>query len=483
MNLADLFDNIEYESNFELCSAEINNITHDIKATTDKSLIVTFTSPSKISRQEAKAAALICNTLYKSDSTSFPTVYVKNPRLVYSLIASRLANIDYNTIKFIGVTGTNGKTSTATMIFEIMKSAGINVGMIGTGTVRYMDVSLTETNYSMTTPDPDMLFKSIKRMQCMGCKLIIMEVSSHSLALEKVAPITFEISVFTSLSSEHMDFHKSMEDYYKTKLTLFMQSKKGVFNADDSYSARAMRECESVCETSCIGIHHDADAMAKDISLNGLNGSSYVFRGQNCIFRVNPKLAGYHNIYNSMLAIKCAMEYGISEHIARNAIDSLTTIPGRCEIIHENPFIIIDYAHTEGAFENILKTIHSIKLSNQTLYTVFGCGGERDKNKRPKMARIAEKYSDKIIVTSDNPRNENPIEIIDDILKGIEDLTCRDVIPDRKTAIEYAIKKAKSNDIILILGKGHEQYVIDKDGYHFFNEREICSRILEERNN
>ena len=221
--------------------------------------------------------------------------------------------------------------------------------------------------------------------------------------------------------------------------------------------------------------------MAKDLFIDGLRGSCYIYRGKRHIFKIHLKLPGLYNVYNSVLAIKCAIEYGVSAHVIKDAINSITSIEGRFEIISSSPSIIIDYAHTEAAFESILKTVNDIRTPSSMLITVFGCGGERDKEKRPKMAMIAEKYSDKVIVTSDNPRNEDPLEIISDILEGFRDPTNRDVIPDRKTAIEYAIGKARDSDIVLILGKGHEKYIIDKDGYHSFDEKGICELALMER--
>jgi len=483
MNLKDLLDNIKYTSNEDISQVFVSNITHTIEKVTEKTLLVTFKNPDFIDMSKVRASAIICSSSYKGKKTHIPTVFVDNPRYVYAILASRLANINYEFTEFIAVTGTNGKTTTATMIFEIMKSAGISVGMIGTGKITYMNTTFTDCNYSMTTPDPDLLYNSIKRMQDMGCKLIVMEVSSHALALQKVAPIKFKISIFTSLSPEHMDFHTDMEEYYKAKLTLFNQSLKGIFNADDLFSSRAMKDCSEICEVLSIGVIWDAESMARDVLMQGLKGSTYIYREQNLIFRVKLQIPGYYNIYNSMLAIKCAIEYGIAPYIAKEAINSIKSIPGRCEVICNNPCVIIDYAHTELAFEGILKTISTAKLSGQTLYTVFGCGGERDKEKRPRMARIAQRYSDKVIITSDNPRNENPSEIINDILEGISDHTKREVIPDRKLAIEYAIKKAKHDDIVLILGKGHEKYIIDNSGYHPFNERAICEMAMQERNN
>ncbi len=483
MNLAELFYNIEYESNFDLKNISVCNVTHNTNNINENTLVVLLGAHNMRALTDTGIKAVVCSKELKGIPENLPLIYVENPRLVYSLLASKLSQINYSAIDFIGVTGTNGKTTTSTIIYEIMKSAGKKVGMVGTGKITYMNTVLTDENYSMTTPDPDLLYPSLKKMQDMGCEIVIMEVSSHALALEKVAPIKFSFSVFTSLSLEHMDFHTDMDNYYHTKIKLFTQSENGVFNADDSYSARAIVDCKNLCNIFSIGVRCDAEAMAKDTSLQGLEGSEYIFRDKHNIFKVRLSLGGFYNIYNSMLAIKTAIEYGIPADIIKKCVESIKSVPGRFEIINRSPCVIIDYAHTELAFENVLRTISEIKADGQKLYTVFGCGGDRDKEKRPKMARIAEKYSDNVVITSDNPRNENPSEIISDILEGLTDPTARYVIPDRKCAIEYTINKAQDDDIVLILGKGHEKYIIDKTGYHSFDEKEICKSILRKRSN
>ena len=486
MKLCELLENDEYTCSFDIESIEIQNVTCHTENIGEATLFVLlkgikFDTRKIISYIISKApVAIVCDEDWEIE-TSIPLIRVKSARRALALLCSRFNKIDYSRTRFIGVTGTNGKTTTATMLYEIMLHAGKNAGFIGTGKIEFMRNRLSEKNYSMTTPDPEILYPAIKRMQSSGCDVIVMEVSSHAMVLEKLSPIPFSHSVFTNLSPEHMDFHSDIEDYYRAKLQLFYQSDVGVFNADDKFSSRAMTDADIPCKKTSVGVLWNAEAMARDVILNGFNGSSYIYREKNLIFKVKLSIPGHYNIYNSMLALRCAISFGIKPYIAKEAINEIKSIDGRFEIIKDDVIVIIDYAHTENAFENILKSVKSIKNRGQNIITVFGCGGDRDKYKRPKIASVAEKYSDQIIVTEDNSRSESTIEIISDILSGIEDTAKRKVITSRAQAISHAILSANKNDIVIVLGKGHERYSIDKNGYRDFDERIVIKDALEKR--
>ena len=486
MNLKDILDGIEYECRGELDGIQVESVTCDKNKIGQNTLFVlvkgiNFDTEKIIEYIIAKRpCAIVCDRDRKIDC-DIPTIRVDDSRRALAYLCSRFFGVDYSLTIFIGVTGTNGKTTTATMIYEILKHAGYKCGFIGTGKIEYAGVILTEKTYSMTTPDPELLYKSISKMQGEGCEVIVMEVSSHALALGKVAPIPFSHSVFTNLSPEHLDFHGNMECYYKAKLSLFYQSQNGIFNADDEYSVRAMRECPDICNTASIGVLWDADAMARDLITYDLSGSSYIYREANLIFKVKLTPPGYYNIYNSMLALKCAISFGVKPYIAKEAINAIDGIDGRLEVVHDDITVIIDYAHTEKAFENVLKTVNSGKRMKQRLITVFGCGGDRDRTKRPRMAAVAEKMSDLVIVTQDNPRTENESEIISDILEGFTVAEKRRVITSRRSAITNAIMSADDGDVVIVLGKGHERYNIDKNGYHDYDERLIIKEALEKR--
>ena len=486
MYLNDILCGVEYECDADISAIDAERVTIDKNKIDGHTLFVlvkgiNFDIGAIIDYIIARGpCAIVCDG-DRNIECDIPVIRVKNARRALAYLCSNFNRIDYTATSFIGVTGTNGKTTTATMIYEIMKHAGYRCGVIGTGKIEYMGRRLSDKIYSMTTPDPELLYKSIRDMQDEGCEVIVMEVSSHALALGKVAPIPFSHSVFTNLSPEHLDFHKDMESYYRTKLSLFNQSKNGIFNADDEYSARAMRECNEECQKLSIGILWDADAMARDLILYDLAGSSYIYREAGLIFKVKLTPPGYYNIYNSLLALKFAISFGVRPCVAKEAINGMEGIDGRLEVIHDDVTVIIDYAHTEKAFENVLKTVNTAKRMRQRVITVFGCGGDRDKNKRPKMAAIAEKMSDLVIVTQDNPRTESESAIISDILEGFTHPEKRRVISSRKNAITNAIATADDGDIVVVLGKGHERYNIDAQGYHDYDERLVIKNALEKR--
>ena len=485
MKLSDIIYNGEYKSNFPLEDIDINSITTSVADIQNDTLFVVIKSinfdVSKIINEviNSSPAALVCEEDFIVPKTNVPIIKVKNTRTALPYLFSRFYQIDYSKMRFLAVTGTNGKTSTATMLTHILRYAGKSVGFIGTGKIEINGVRITDLKYSMTTPDPHLLYMSIKKMQQAECEFVVMEVSSHALYFDKVLPIPYEISMFTNLSPEHTDFHKTMDEYFLTKMKLFKQTKLGIFNMDDKYSAQAMREWEG--EKLCIGILHDADIVARDVILEGFSGSQYIYREKNRLFKVVLNLGGAFNIYNSMMALCAAIKLKIKPCVAKAAIRDLDFIDGRMEIIEDAITVIIDYAHTEEALKNVLKTINTAKKYEQNITTVFGCGGERDRLKRPKMARIAEIYSDTVIVTSDNPRGESESDIIKDVLTGFENDAKRTVITSRKAAISHAILSAKDGDIIAVIGKGHERYNIDRNGVHDFDERAVIQAALKQR--
>lgn len=486
MKISELIFEGEYTSDSEVKNITVERVissTKDIRTDDLFVLIkgINFDTEKIIDYIISKSPRVIVCDADRIIRTDIPIIRVKDARAMLSHLLSRYYNIDYERMRFVGVTGTNGKTTTATMIKTILERSGAKCGFIGTGIIEIADERINRQHYSMTTPDPEELYPLIKKMELEGCDTVIMEISSHSLALGKVAPIPFLCSVFTNLSEEHLDFHRGMDDYYRTKLSLFSQSKNGVFNADDEYSSRAMNELSGTCKTYSVGVLWDADVMARDVNLKGFSGSSYIYREANLIFKVYLNMPGTYNIYNSLLAIKCALVLGVSAKAARDAIKELSGVEGRFETINGPVMVIIDYAHTEKAFENLLKTVNSFKNTGQNIITVFGCGGERDRTKRPKMARAAERYSDFTIVTSDNPRGEEERDIIADILSGFERTERRKVVSSRTAAISGAILSAKDGDIVVILGKGHEKYTIDKNGYHDFDERKIVESAMTKR--
>ena len=411
-----------------------------------------------------------------------PIICSENVRKSMSYAFYIESGFDPGRTRLVGITGTNGKTSTSTIVHSVLNALGIKCGHIGTGIIKAGNENLSTVGYTMTTPDVDILYKSMKEMQDRGCEVIVMEVSSHSLALDKTSPLIFEIGAFTNLSSEHMDFHFDMESYYEAKMRLFERCDSAIFNIDDAYGLRGYTEAK--CEKQSLGIIERGEIYCTDIVMHGLYNSEFYYRDNKRIFKISTKLAGSFNIYNSALAMAILIKLGIPATKAKKKISEISVITGRLEVVHQSPTVIIDYAHTPIAFYNTLNTIYSALVYGQSLIVVFGCGGDRDATKRPEMGAVASKYADKIILTEDNSRSEDPELIIEDILSGIENRENVTVIHDREEAIKYALSIASANDIVAIIGKGHERYIIDKRGYRAFDEAEIIRNYFkcEDRN-
>ena len=434
----------------------------------------TYSIAEKFAR--AKARVLITEDSSKFAKCKIPLIEVRSARRAYAFAASTLAGIDYSALTFIGVTGTNGKTSTATILEHILTACGRKVAFIGTGKMRFGGKDYHKKHYSMTSPDPNILYPTLKEMQDNGADTVIMEVSSHALELHKTDPIHFKVGIFTGLSHEHLDFHGNMDNYYHAKERLIIDAECGIINLDDP-KGRELYECY---KEKCLGIGviFDAEYRAYNIEPHGLNGIDYLVKSKGFVTKIKLKLPGAHNIYNSLLAFAAANKLGATPKSIKDSLSQISGIEGRLEVIEECGItVIIDYAHTPLALENLLKTVNQGKNTRQKITLVFGCGGERDEEKRPIMARIAESMVTKVIVTCDNPRGEKPEKIIADIVSGFGG-GGYGVILDRKTAITYAITHAEVSDIVIIAGKGHERYVCDKDGYRDFDEREIIREAL-----
>ena len=426
---------------------------------------------------ENEPACIVVSKACTVINSTCPIITADSVRAALSYALSNSYEIDYGKVKIIGVTGTNGKTTTATLVYSILVDCGYKAGFIGTGKILPQAYAISDRYYSMTTPDPTLLYPTIAKMINGGCEYIVMEVSSHSIALGKIAPIRFKYGIFTNLGNDHLDFHRDKEAYYSTKLQLFNACEYALFNVDDVYSRRGFNEVK--CRKKSFGIIHQGDAYATEISTS-LEGSTFYYREKDLIFKARINLIGAFNIYNALAALKCVIDLGIKPCVAKRSIERIDEIDGRMQIIKDDITVVIDYAHTPDAFYNCLKTLKSNINARQKLIAVFGCGGDRDRSKRQIFGKYASEYADQIIITEDNSRSENTENIIRDILDGINSLSYK-IIKDREEAILYAIGSASSGDVIAIIGQGHEKYKITKDGYLDFDEEKIVMNAFKRR--
>ncbi len=401
-------------------------------------------------------------------------IIVEDTREAFAQIASNFYGNPSRKLKIIGVTGTNGKTSTCFFIKEILNSLGIKCGIIGTVKNNWED---EETDSILTTPEPMELHNLFLQMVNAGCEYCVMEVSSQALSQKRVCGIEFCASALTNITPEHLDYHGSMDDYIKAKLELFNNSKFACVNIDDENVSQNIHNIK--CKTITYSTVSDkADYTAKNVVCNE-NGIRYEFVGMECISRIQSSLCGRFTVYNTLCAISVLLNLGFTIDNITKGVEKLTSVKGRNEIvpIPKDFTVIIDYAHTPDGLENIL--LSAKEMTKGKIILVFGCGGDRDKSKRALMGKIAGELSNYAVVTSDNPRTENPLLIMNDILCGMEKAKSKiAVIENRRQAIEFALSKARKGDIVILAGKGHETYQIIGKEKIPFDERDIIKEYF-----
>lgn len=416
-----------------------------------------------------------------------PIIICENTRRLMSHLFSAWHGEPQSSLKMIGVTGTNGKTSVSRLIYEILSRAGRKCALVGTVGCkthqREIAIKHPDPNANMTTPDPEQLFAILGEAVADGCEYAVMEVTSHALYFDKVAPITFDVSVFTNLSEDHLDLHGDMDSYFAAKSKLFSQSRRAVINYDDRYG-RLLAEKINIPALLCTMEGRDTGCSAEEVHLLCESGIEYKLSCRDLRLRVRSPLPGSFNVMNTMQAALAVRLLGLSVSEIKDGLAHFSGIEGRLERLKfdENVdfTVYLDYAHTPDALENLLRTARGFTSSGQRIVLLFGCGGDRDPYKRSVMGKIAVEMADMVIITSDNSRSESTSRIIDDILMGI-DGSCSasyTVIEDRRSAIEYAIKNARRGDVILLAGKGHEEYEITREGRKRFSEREIAAEFV-----
>ncbi|MBQ3118966.1 MAG: UDP-N-acetylmuramoyl-L-alanyl-D-glutamate--2,6-diaminopimelate ligase [Clostridia bacterium] len=404
-------------------------------------------------------------------------VYSDNTRKMLAGMAASFFGHPEKNLKIIGVTGTNGKTTVTTLIKSILEFEEKSVALIGTN-ANIINGRVLPTE--RTTPESYELYELFAEMVKEGVEYVIMEVSSHSLYLDRVYGIEFLVGAFTNLTQDHLDFHKTMENYKEAKGMLFDVSESSCINVDDAAGMEYVQSCK--CPVITYGVDNDAGMRASDIKISA-RGVIFNVSYEGKSYKVRLGIPGKFSVYNALTALSCVVTAGISIERAIEALTFAKGVMGRCETVYTKTdyTVIIDYAHTPDGLENIISTVR--EFCEGRVITLFGCGGDRDRTKRPIMGRVAATLSDFCVVTSDNPRTENPEAIIEDIMAGIKEADCGyAVIENRREAIKYALSMAERGDCIILAGKGHETYqIIGKEKNHF-DEREVIEECLKELN-
>jgi UDP-N-acetylmuramoyl-L-alanyl-D-glutamate--2,6-diaminopimelate ligase len=428
---------------------------------------------------EDGASTIICEKSVHLDAEAC-FLQVKDTRSLVGPIAQEFEDNPSKKLKIIGITGTNGKTTVATLTYQILQTLGEEPSLLGT-VAKHIGKEVSDSR--LTTEDPIELANDMRRMVEAGSSHLVMEVSSHALAQKRVEGVHFQVAAFTNLSHDHLDYHGDFKTYAAAKKILFDgldANSSAVINNDDEYASLMIRDCHG--QAVLFGFKNPGIIQCRLLK-NNHSGIVLDVDG----IEIKSPLIGLFNAYNvaQTFLICRAMDYE-SQPIA-DALESAAGAPGRLQRVEvgkgsPQPLVLVDYAHTPGALENILQTVKNIKKPNQKLHLIFGCGGDRDRIKRPKMAAIAESYADQITITSDNPRSEDPDAIIDDAMKGFTHPNGVRRITDRKEAIEQAVGEANEHSILLIAGKGHETYQEVKGLRRRFDDREIARRALSNRN-
>lgn len=423
---------------------------------------------------EKGATAIVCEKFPENLVENITYVKVKDSSKTLGQLASNFYGNPSEKLKLIGVTGTNGKTSVSTLLFDVFKNLGYDSALLSTVEIRIGDQVLPATH---TTPDVITINKILAQAVEEGCDFAFMEVSSHGIAQNRIEGLHFKVAGFTNLTHDHLDYHNTFDEYLKTKKRFFDQlgdTAVAITNVDDKNGNVMLQNTEATKKSYALKTMADFHGKLLEVDFNGMllnfNGKEFW-----------TTLTGKFNVYNLLLVFGIASELGFGQDEILQAISTLKRVSGRFETFKSDGgiFFIVDYAHTPDALENILDSINDIRTKNERLITVFGCGGDRDHSKRPEMGNIATKKSTLAIITSDNPRTEDPAAIIKEIEAGVEpqNFSKYTSIPDRKEAIKMAIKFAEPKDIVLVAGKGHENYQEINGIKHHFDDKETVNEL------
>ncbi len=473
MKLSEVLKGIEVKN--EYTDTEIAEVTQDSRQVEKDYLFIcikgaSFDGHSVAQQMLEKGAAAV---VVERDLGLDKQIIVENTRAALSPICANFFGNPAKSLKLVGLTGTNGKTTTTFLIKQILENVGKKVGLIGTVQNMVGD-EVYPAHY--TTPDPHELQSLFRKMVDAGCEYCVMEVSSQALAQGRVNGVHFEVAAFTNLTQDHLDYHKTWENYFASKRMLFENCDIAVTNVDDEYGLEIVKDLPCRVVTYSVN-NNNSDYTAKNVMFSP-EGVKYELVCDT-IGRVDCPIPGRFSVYNSLCAASVALVLGFGFKDVLIAISKSIGVKGRIEVVPTDTdyTVIIDYAHSPDGLKNIITSLKEIAKGR--VVTLFGCGGDRDKTKRPKMGKIAAELSDFCVVTSDNPRSEEPSAIIEDILEGMKDTkTPYKVVENRGEAIRWAMENARKDDIILLAGKGHETYQILPTGTIHFDEREVVAEVL-----
>lgn len=484
MKLRNLVDNIDYIElvNLDDLSDEIDGISYNSKKTKPNDIFICLTGEHVDGHEyaeEALANGAIACVVERRLSIDAPQIVVSSTEEMIAKIAAVFYAEPSSKLNIIGVTGTNGKTTVTHLIQKLYEAFGQQCALIGTlGHKFYSGDSYHDAKH--TTPQAPELEELLYKINEKCIDNVVMEVSSHSLVQHRVDYVDFNGAILTNLTQDHLDFHITMDNYFRAKSLLFSELVAGdfaVINNDDEYAERFKEVISPTVSTYTYGCATEADVTAKDITFSN-SGASFTILVKGKEYKASFAMNGMFSVYNILAAITTALALGFDIEKSIKTLEDIKGVAGRFEVVVTKPVVIVDYAHTPDGLENVLKAARDITPPEGNLICIFGCGGDRDTTKRPKMGRIAEELANKVIVTSDNPRSENPQQIITDILAGFRSTNNVIVEPDRELAIKAAYNIANANDVVLVAGKGHEDYQILADETIHFDDREKVREIF-----
>lgn len=481
MRLQQLIEDFAFKGIKNYKDIQIENLTN----TTDKQLpqsLYFCLKGGKVDGHDYAQTAIdngaICLVVERYLDLPVTQILVDNSRKAMAQLSARFYDFGNSNIKFVGVTGTNGKTTTAFITRQILQSLGKSVGMIGTEGTYINDLKIPA---NMTTPDPIQLHRTIHDMDLNGIEYVVMEVSAHALALSKVDSIIYDVVGITNITQDHLDYFNTMENYAyaKSKLFTYKQAKRAIINIDDKYTRAIYKQCD--IDKQSVSLRKPADIMVEQSNM-AVDSTKAVFTHNGKQYIINSNLVGEYNLANTLMAISFCASLGFEMSDILSALNNnKIVVPGRLNIIQTTKCpVVIDYAHTPDGIEKVLTELR--KISKGRVISVFGCGGNRDSSKRALMGEVSTRLSDYTIVTSDNPRDENPYQIIADINKGISVKNKHISIENRQSAINYALSIAAADDIVAILGKGNEAYQEIKGCKYPYSDYKVVDEFFQQDN-